>query len=80
MEHPGLLAAPDPSDDAGGGIRITALSIDDAARMVRAAGGGDGAEDVIRRNIAAGAPVNEDGTLNLVHYAAWLAHRVLHGA
>jgi len=29
-------------------------------------------EDVIQRHIDEGAPVNLDGTVNLVHYAAWL--------
>jgi len=28
--------------------------------------------DVVKRHIDAGAPVNSDGTVNLVHYAAWL--------
>jgi hypothetical protein len=27
---------------------------------------------MIRADLAAGAPVNTDGTINLVHYAAWL--------
>ena len=26
----------------------------------------------LRRDVEAGAPVNPDGTINLVHYAAWL--------
>ena len=26
----------------------------------------------MRRHIEEGAPVNRDGTLNLIHYAAWL--------
>jgi len=28
--------------------------------------------DVVQRHIDDGAPVNTDGTINLVHYAAWL--------
>ena len=27
----------------------------------------------IREDVAAGAPTNPDGTMNLVHYGAWLA-------
>ena len=27
---------------------------------------------MLRADAAAGAPLNADGTLNLVHYAAWL--------
>lgn len=30
------------------------------------------ASDVVQRHIDQGAPVNPDGTINLVHYAAWL--------
>jgi hypothetical protein len=26
-------------------------------------------------DVAAGAPLNADGTLNLMHYAAWLARQ-----
>ena len=29
-------------------------------------------EETIRRHVEAGAPVAHDGTINLVHYAAWL--------
>ena len=29
-------------------------------------------EDMIAADIAAGAPANADGTINLVHYAEWL--------
>lgn len=35
--------------------------------------GGQSTEQQIREDIAAGAPTNADGTLHLVHYAAWLA-------
>jgi hypothetical protein len=30
---------------------------------------------MIARDIEAGVPVNPDGTINLVHYAAWLVTR-----
>ena len=29
-------------------------------------------EETIHRHVEAGAPVAHDGTINLVHYAAWL--------
>jgi hypothetical protein len=29
-------------------------------------------EESIRRHVAAGAPAATDGSVNLVHYAAWL--------
>jgi hypothetical protein len=28
---------------------------------------------MLEADIAAGAPANADGTMNLIHYAAWLA-------
>ena len=33
----------------------------------------------IKRDLADGAPANADGTLNLVHYAAWLAGEMRRG-
>ena len=35
---------------------------------------------MIREDIAEGAPTNADGTLNLVHYAAWLVQEMADGA
>jgi hypothetical protein len=29
-------------------------------------------QEILEADIAAGAPTNADGTINLVHYAAWL--------
>ena len=43
-----------------------ALSPEEAAKTLRVPPGW------ITEDIEAGAPVNADGTLNLVHYAAWL--------
>jgi hypothetical protein len=33
----------------------------------------------IEQDLADGAPANSDGTLNLVHYAAWLAGEMRRG-
>ncbi|MFW6159500.1 MAG: hypothetical protein ACOC8E_09095 [Planctomycetota bacterium] len=43
-----------------------ALTTENAARML-----GVSAE-MLQADIDAGAPTNADGTINLVHYAAWL--------
>jgi len=40
------------------------------------AGGQMVTESMIRQDIAEGAPTNIDGTLNLVHYAAWLVREM----
>ena len=49
-----------------------AIPVEELARAL-AALGGKVAVEMLRTDIAAGAPVNPDGTVNLVHYAAWLA-------
>ena len=43
-----------------------ALAVADVARLLGVA------EDVVQKHVAAGAPAAADGTMNLVHYAAWL--------
>jgi len=47
-----------------------ALTAQEAARML------DVPRQWVEEDIDAGAPTNPDGTVNLVHYAAWL-NRVL---
>lgn len=53
-------------------INPLALPIPDAAKLLSKAGGRVIREDQIAADIAAGAPTNGDGTINLVAYAAWL--------
>ena len=60
------------ADDPLPALNPTALRIDDAARLLSQAGGQRVSVDLLRADIAVGAPTNADGTLNLVHYAAWL--------
>jgi len=55
-----------------GKMQPTSLTVEHTARVLAAAGGKPVSEDMVRRDVAAGAPVNPDGTINLVHYAAWL--------
>jgi hypothetical protein len=57
-----------------------ALTASDACRLLSAAGAGEVREDMISADITAGAPTNPDGTLNLVHYAAWLVRQLSEGA
>lgn len=53
-----------------------ALDIADLARLLGASGARHIDADRIRADIDAGAPTNADGTVNLVHYSAWLARQV----
>jgi hypothetical protein len=59
--------------------RMTALTPAQAAKILAAAGNRRITEAMVRADIDAGAPTNADGTLNLVHYAAWLAREAAHG-
>jgi len=58
---------------------LMALTVAQAAKILSAAGGRRITEEMIRADIDAGAPVNPDGTLNLVHYTAWLVREVSGG-
>jgi hypothetical protein len=49
------------------------MTLQQATRVLAAVGARYATVENIRRDIEAGAPVNADGTVNLVHYAAWLA-------
>jgi len=48
------------------------LSPADAARLLSKAGGEPIPEAAVREAIDQGAPVDADGAINLVHFAAWL--------
>lgn len=65
-------------------VNPLSLSIEEAARLLSAAGGpglpgGPGGRvtvEQLRADIDAGAPVGRDGRINLVHYVAWLLREV----
>jgi hypothetical protein len=77
-----------PDRNSGGGVTVmtdtdltqaepraldpAALSLTDAARVLAAAQNGKVTVEMLQADVDAGAPANADGTLNLVHYAAWL--------
>jgi len=47
------------------------MALADLARLLTAAGGRRITEEMINADVAAGAPTNADGTINLVHFTAW---------
>ncbi|MEX2187240.1 MAG: hypothetical protein WD875_10615 [Pirellulales bacterium] len=57
-------------------LNPTALPLADAVRALSQVGGDPITEAMLRADIDAGAPTNPDGTLNLVHFAAWLAKQM----
>ena len=61
-----------PEPAPGGRLNPAALPLADAAQLLSRLAGNPVTEEMLRADVAAGAPLNADGTLNLVHYAAWL--------
>lgn len=57
-----------------------AMTLADAARVFSAAAGATIDVAMLEADVAAGAPVNADGTINLVHYAAWLVREKARGS
>jgi hypothetical protein len=68
-----MAKRPPPTTPTKSRLDPAALSIDELATLLTRAGGRPIGADQVRRDLAAGAPQNPDGTLHLVHYAAWLA-------
>ena len=64
---------PDNASIPASGIKVTALSLADLTMILSKSAGKPVDVESLRRDIESGAPVNPDGTVNLVHYAAWLA-------
>jgi hypothetical protein len=50
----------------------TALAIPDAVRLLTAVGQSGVTVEMLEADIAAGAPTNANGTINLVTYTAWM--------
>lgn len=57
-------------------INPAALAPADAARLLAKVGGPSITEAMLRDDLASGAPTNADGTIHLVHYAAWLVREL----
>ena len=60
-------------------LNPTALSVANAARLLTKVGGKPVSISMIESDLALGSPANPDGTLNLVHYAAWLLREMPRG-
>jgi hypothetical protein len=60
-------------------LNPTALTVADAARLLSKVGGQPVRVTMIEADLADGAPANPDGTLNLVHYAAWIVKEMASG-
>jgi len=58
------------------GMNPAALVLSDAATILAKVTTWPITEAMLRADVEAGAPTNADGTLHLVHYAAWLVRRM----
>jgi len=66
----------DASSGPPGPLNPQALSPEELARILTASGPKPVTVEMIQNDIDEGAPVNPDGTINLVRYAAWLVKNV----
>jgi len=64
---------PMDTDQPNSTLNPMALTVVDLARLLSKAGGQPVTVAMLQADLAAGAPSNPDGTINLVHYGAWLA-------
>jgi hypothetical protein len=63
-------------DDTKPSFNPTSLILADAARLLTRAGGQPVTVDMLKADLAAGAPANPDDTINLLHYGAWLVREM----
>lgn len=68
-----------PSPGGKPALNPAALRVDDAAKVLSRMGGKPVTADMLEADIDAGAPTNPDGSINLVHYAAWLVREMASG-
>lgn len=71
-----LEVPPPPAAAGGSDLRLTRMPLAEAAALFARFRTRHTTVDRIRADLAAGAPANPDGTLNLIHYAAWLAREL----
>jgi len=58
-------------------LKLGALGPSDLQKLMKQAGSEKITKAVIQEHIDKGAPVNDDGTINLIEYGAWLIHNIL---
>ena len=60
-------------------LKITAIDQDKLIEILRKSGSREMSPEALTADIAAGSPVNEDGTINMIEYAAWLIKEASRG-
>jgi len=61
-------------------VNPATLTVEQAARLLSAVSTKAVSSDKLQKDVEDGAPTNEDGTINLVHYAAWLVKEMGRGS
>jgi hypothetical protein len=64
------------SQDSGKKLNPLALELEEAARVLSASGPKRVTTEMLRADIDDGVPTNPDGTINLIHYVAWLVKEI----
>ena len=65
-----------PQPNAAQQFNPTALTVEELARLLSAAGNRKITPEQVKADLDAGAPVGAGGKINLVHYVAWLVREV----
>ena len=60
-------------------LKITAIDQDKLIEILRRSGSREVSVETFAADITAGSPVNEDGTINMIEYAAWLLREMQRG-
>ena len=60
-----------------GGLTPQSLRLEDIAKILSAMGPKPVTVETLQADIDDGAPVNRDGTMNLLQYASWLVREIL---
>ena len=68
-----------PEERQPGPLNPQALRLVDMARILSASGQRPVSVEMIKTDVGDGAPLNPDGTMNLVLYAAWLVKEMAGG-
>lgn len=66
-----------PASQPPSGLNPQSLRLEDIAKILSALGPKPVTVEMLQADIDDGAPVNFDGTINLLHFGAWLAQNVL---
>ncbi len=68
--------SPQPEPTTQPKLNPNAISVGDLAKLLSRVGGTEIAPEVIEQDIEEGMPTNPDGTVSVVHYAAWLVQEM----